>query len=206
MSKYRRLLKTKRFLFSLGIILGALAILAVRFATYNPDRVHYHANFAVYINGQQEKFEGPRYYEETEASSCSEEHVEDPLERAHMHGNVSSVVHVEDHLVTWGNFFQNIGWGIGDDYLKTADKIYSPTAGNKLTFTLNGKNVESITNLIIGNEDKLLVSYGNSSSEQLEKQYSGIQNQARKYNTEKDPAGCSSNTPINRSDRFKHMF
>jgi hypothetical protein len=86
--------------------------------------VHYHANFAVYINGQQEQFKGMKYYEETAAQTCTLEKIDDPAERAHMHDNVNNVVHVEDHLVTWGNFFQNLGWGLGDDYLKTADNVY----------------------------------------------------------------------------------
>ncbi|HSX35471.1 MAG TPA: hypothetical protein VLH84_00890 [Patescibacteria group bacterium] len=38
------------------IIVGAAAILGVRYFTYSPERVHYHANFDVIINGQREVY------------------------------------------------------------------------------------------------------------------------------------------------------
>lgn len=187
-----------------SLLVGAAAILGVRYATYKPDAVHYHANFAVYVNGKQEQFKGMQYYEETAAKACTLEKVDDPAERAHMHDNVSSVVHVEDHLVTWGNFFQNLSWGIGDDYLKTADGIFTPSDQNKLTFMLNGKKVESIANVIIGDQDKLLVSYG--AGDDAQKQYEGIQNDARKYDLEQDPASCSGSHGVDASERLKHLF
>lgn len=187
-----------------GILVGAAAILGVRYVTYKPDTVHYHANFAVYVNGKQEPFNGAQYYEETVAKPCTVEKIDDPTERAHMHDKVNSVVHVEDHLVTWGNFFQNIKWGIGDDYLKTADGIFTPDGKNKLTFMLNGKKVESIANIIINDQDKLLVSYG--AGDDTQKQYDGIQNEARKYDLEQDPASCSGNHSVDVSERLKHLF
>jgi len=206
MSKYVQFIKTKWFISFAGLAVGALMILGIRFFTYMPESVHYHANFAVYVNGEREPFEGMRYYEETAATSCTLEKVESPLERAHMHGNVNDVVHVEDHLVTWGSFFQNIEWGVGDTYLKTSDKIFEADVQNKMTFMLNGKKVDSIANLVISSEDKLLVSYGNGSSDQLQKQYDSVQNKAHKYNTEQDPAGCSGHDSPTTSDRFKHLF
>jgi hypothetical protein len=166
--------------------------------------VHYHANFAVYVNGEQEQFKGMQYYEETAAKACTLEEVDDPAERAHMHDNINNVAHVEDHLVTWGNFFQNLKFGIGDDYLKTADGIFTPNDQSKLTFILNGKKVESIANVIIGDQDKLLVSYG--TSDDAQKQYEGIQNNARKYDLEQDPASCSGSHGVNANERLKHLF
>lgn len=189
-----------------AFILGAIAILAVRFFTYRPEEIHYHANFAVVVNGQKERFMGMQYYEETAATTCSLKHIDSPMDRAHMHGSTNDVVHVEDHLVTWGNFFQNLGWGIGDDYLKTADKIYAAESQDKLTFMLNGKKIDSVANLIIKDEDKLLVSYGNSSDEQLQEQYAVIPGTAHKYDVENDPAGCGGHTPTTTSDKLKHLF
>ena len=205
-AKLSKAIKSGWFIGGAAFILGAAAILAIRFATYSPEEIHYHANFAVFVNGQREQFAGMQYYEETAANSCSIEEEESPLERAHMHGSVNDVVHVEDHLVTWGNFFQNLGWGFGDDYLKTTDKVYSANNQNKLTFMLNGKKVDSVVGLIIEDEDKLLVSYGNNSSEQMQKQYSVIPSTARKYDEEKDPASCSGHKKNTIRDRLRHMF
>src|SRR5450432_3603881 len=85
----------------IGIIVGVLALLVVRYFTYNPPRVHYHANFAVYINGQQEQFKDNFYYE-SEASACTATGNITPPDRAHMHDHINNVVHVHDHAVTWG--------------------------------------------------------------------------------------------------------
>jgi len=189
---------------AVSLVVGAAAILGVRYVTYKPDVVHYHANFAVYVNGKQEQFKGMQYYEETAAQVCTLAKVDDPAERAHMHDNINNVVHVEDHLVTWGNFFQNLNWGIGNDYLKTADGIFTPTDQSKLTFILNGKKVESIANVIINDQDKLLVSYGVTGDAQ--KQYDSIQNNARKYDVERDPASCSGSHSVGSTERLKHLF
>lgn len=205
-AKLSKIIKSGWFMGGAAFVLGALVILVIRFVSYQPDVVHYHANFAVYVNGAKEQFKGTRFYEETEATSCTLEKVATPAERAHMHSNVNDVVHVEDHLVTWGNFFQNLGWGIGDDYLKTTDKIYAADDQNKLSFMLNGKGVDSIANLIIKDEDKLLVSYGNESSDQLQNEYNSIPGTAHKYDLAQDPASCSGHKSTTTSERFKHLF
>lgn len=207
LKKIYSFITNKWFLLGAGLVVGALVILGIRFFTYQPEAVHYHANFALYVHGQQEQFKGMQYYEETAAQACTLEKVDDPAERAHMHDNVNSVVHVEDHLVTWGNFFQNLGFGVGDDYLKTAHNIYSPDAQNKLTFMLNGKKVESIANTIIGDQDRLLVSFGDTSNDQLQKQYDSIKNEAKKYDLQQDPASCSgSHVKVDAAERLKHVF
>lgn len=204
-----KLLQNKRVLAGglVGLFLGALIVLGIRFATYQPkDVVHYHANFAVYVNGEREQFKGMQYYEETAATACTLEHVDSPKERAHMHGNVNDAVHVEDHLVTWGNFMQNLGWGLGDDYLKSADSVYMPNDQNKLVFVLNGKTVETISDKIIGDRDKLLISYGSSNESQLKEQYGSIAGSAEKYDTSKDPASCGAGHEIKFSDRLKNLL
>lgn len=206
-TKVISVLTNKWFLCGVSALIGIVIILGIRFVLYTPETVHYHANFAVYVNGQKEQFKGHRYYEETAASMCSLKPVESPLERAHMHDDINSVVHVEDHLVTWGNFFQNIRWGVGDDYLKTADHVYVPSSRDKLTFILNGRKVDSISNTVIGDQSTLLISYGADSSSVIQKQYDGIKNSAKKYDLEQDPAGCSGshrNTTV--SDRLKHLL
>src|SRR5476651_440128 len=96
----------------LGMVIGVLVLGAIRFVAYSaPDEVHYHANFAVFINGQKEQFKDPGLYEET--SMCTISTTKTPMERAHMHDQVNNVVHVEDSAVTWGQFFENIGWTVG---------------------------------------------------------------------------------------------
>ena len=207
MNQYVGILKTKTFLFTAGILIGALIILTIRFVNYKPEnQIHYHANFAVFINGEREQFKGMQYYEETEASSCTVEHVDSPLERAHMHGNVNDVVHIEDDLVTWGHFMQNLGWGMGDDYIKTAENIYSNNKQGKVVFVLNGEQVDKVSDRIIQDKDKLLISYGEATNDELQNEYKMIPETAIQYNTSQDPAGCGANKKIKATDKLRHLF
>lgn len=192
-----------------GLVLGALIILGIRFATYKPvPTPHYHANFAVYVNGTREQFTGMQYYEETATETCSLHPVDSPKERGHMHDNINDVVHVEDHLVTWGNFIQNLGWGLGDDYLKTIDNVYVNGTQGKLSFILNGKPVDTVAGQVIQDKDKLLISYGNDVAAQLQQQYKTIPNTAAKFDTLKDPGSCGAghHDTVTLSDRMHHMF
>jgi len=202
-----RIAKSRITLLILGFLIGAIVILGIRFITYDPIGTHYHANFAVYINGERETFSGQSYYEETAGTSCSLVPVDSPVERAHMHDKVNDVVHVHDKLVTWANFFENIKWGLGDDYLKTPDAMLLPDANHKLTFVLNGKTVENIAGSVIGDQDRLLISYGDENSSQIQTQFNSIAQTAHQVDITKDPASCSAGSKVvTIQDRFNHLF
>jgi len=191
----------------LGFIVAALLILGIRFATYQPEeQVHYHANFAVYINGQREQFASSAYYVELE-ESCAEQQQISPYERAHMHDSVNDVVHVEDEAVTWGHFFQNIGWVMDTKFIKTHDQLLMAGGQNKISYILNGKRLDGVNRLVIASEDKLLVDYGGTSQSDLDKYYASISSTARKYNTTPDPASCGAgHTEATVSDRLRNVF
>jgi hypothetical protein len=206
-AKLLKMVKSRWSHVASAFILGVLLILTIRFFSYHPEKVHYHANFDVYINGKQEKFLGPRYYEETEAVMCnSAEQTDNPSERAHMHGNVFDVVHVEDHLVTWGNFFQNLGWNAGDSYISVFDKVYQADNKHKLTYVLNGKEVDGISNTIVNDLDRLLVNYGSETNKEIQTRFNAVPATAHKYDIEKDPASCGSNTSTTTKERLRHLF
>jgi hypothetical protein len=189
-----------------GIVLGMLVLLVIRFATYNPPMVHYHANFAVFINGQREQFKGPQYYQEVNVCSL---HGSTPLARVHMHDEINNVIHVHAEAVTWGEFFQNLGWGIGANYLATPDTAYLATGDDQLNLVLNGKNVTGITNIgqtVIRDKDQLLVSFGNQPDSQLTTQFKSVGNTAAKYDAEKDSSACSGSEAPTTKDRLGHLF
>lgn len=191
-----------------GILIGVLVVLSIRFVTYAaPEETHYHANFAVYIDGEREPFSNPLLYEEL--SSCEVVTVEmmTPGERAHLHDEVNDVVHVEDEAVTWGNFFQNIGWNVNSRYVDNSSKVLVSDDTKKVVFMLNGEEINDPTSRVIDSKDRLLVSYGTSSKEELQKQYESIDTTAEKYNTTKDPASCGAGHSENSfEERLKHMF
>lgn len=190
-----------------GLLVGALIILGIRFFAYSPaDGVHYHANFAVFINGQREQFKDFSYYVDTEGVCSLEEKKMTPYERAHMHGYVGDVVHIEHEAVTWGQFFQNIGWVVDPLVIRTPDQILLENAQNKISFILNGKAVDSIVNRVVGDMDRLLVDYGRSSGQVLQTEYESIASTAAKYNSTKDPASCGGLEPSTWRNRMEHMF
>ena len=189
-----------------GILIGMLVILGIRFVSYEPPKdVHYHANFAVYVDDKQEQFSNPLLYEEI--SECSISTEEKPGERAHLHENIKDVVHVEDSAVTWGNFFQNINWNVSDKYLDTSEDLLVNTETKKVTYVLNGEEVSNITNKVIGDKDRLLVSYGTATKDEINKQFSTVASSAEKYNVTKDPASCSGgHSEDSIKDRLKNLF
>ncbi|HEX8227172.1 MAG TPA: hypothetical protein VF572_04880 [Candidatus Saccharimonadales bacterium] len=189
-----------------GVLLGALLLLAVRFVTYHEDHTHYHANFAVYIDGTRESFAGQEYYQEVKI--CDMAGVS-PLARTHMHDEESGVVHVHDKAVTWGQFFQNLGWNIGTDFISTPDKLYQASDASKLNIILNDQDLTdltTITNQVIDDRDRLLVSYGPADSAELQKQYRSVPSDAASYNEKDDPASCGGGETPTVKERLRHLL
>lgn len=188
-----------------GIILGALAVLGIRFFTYHEDHVHYHANFAVYLNGQREEFKSPFYYQEIGGGGCSAV-TQTPLERVHMHDNVNDIVHVHGTAVTWGNFFENLRWAVTDTVIKTPQAVYVADDTHQITFILNGHEVQDISTETIHDRDRLLVDFGDTSNATLQKEAASVARTAVKYDTGKDPAACNAGSGTSFTDRLKHVF
>jgi hypothetical protein len=207
-TEYFQFVKSKWFVAVGCLVLGAAIILGIRFFTYKPDSVHYHANFALYINGQRELLQGPQYYADVEM--CTTSTTMTPTERAHMHDNVNNVVHVEDHAVTWDQFFANLGWYTGPTFISSPDgTMYAENGNDKLNVLINGQDytdLGGVANVVIKDQDKLLISYGNESEATLMQQYNATPSTAKKYDTTKDPASCSGNHVTSMHDRLVHMF
>lgn len=192
-----------------GLVLGAVIILAIRFATYKPVQVHYHANFAVYLNGQRFAFKGPQYYQEVAVCSSTND-ITLPQQRAHMHDNISSVVHVHDHAVTWGQFFENLGWYIGPNFIETDNgTMYVENDSSKLHVLINGQDytdLTPITNMVIKDKSRLLVSFGDISDATLQQEYKSVPATAAHYDSTQDPSSCAGSEKVTVSDRLHHLF
>lgn len=190
-----------------GVLLASLLILGIRFVAYSEPSTHYHANMAVYINGQREAFKSPQYYEEV--AICGLHDNMTPKMRAHLHNNENAIVHVHDDGVTWGQFFENLGWYVGPDFVRTPERMYAEDEANELHIMLNGQDLtglSTITNQLIGDKDRLLVSYGDVSDSELATQYRAVPSDAGEYNAKPDPASCAGPDNPSVSDRLKHLF
>lgn len=183
-------LDAKKLTILMGIVfvLGIIWYSGLKFILYKSDSVHYHANFAVFINGQREAFKSNVYYEEAQSCSSSKDN---PKNRVHLHENINHVVHVHDQGATWGHFFANLGYTLGDSLIATRDEVYiDGVDGKKLTFILNGQVVGLLANRTIGNTDRLLINYGVESEPDLLLRYSTVEHDATEVNRRYDPASC----------------
>jgi hypothetical protein len=202
--------KSRWTIFIAGVLIAAVVLLGIRFATYHHEgTVHYHANFAVYIKDAREEFKGGQYYQEV--NICSAEHgITMPQMRAHMHNNINDTIHIHDHAVTWGQFFENLGWVVGPDFIYTdTGQMYKADGANKLNLMINGQDytdLTSITNTVIKDRDRLLLSFGNPDDATLKQQFSSVPSTAKHYDETKDPNSCSGDEAPTFSERIHHLF
>jgi hypothetical protein len=184
-----------------GFVLGTLWLVAFRFLTFKDTRIHYHANFALYINGQKDPLASSTFYEETQ--SCSADEV-GPKQRVHLHDQKPEVVHVHDEGSTWAHLFANLGYGLNNKSVQTDAGVFvDGQDGNDLTFMLNGKKVDGVANEVIQSEDVLLINYGKDDAPTLQTRYDQIEKNANEYNKTSDPSTCSGSKPITFTERLK---
>jgi len=178
--------------FVFGAVAGVLLLSAARFAAQPPRHtVHYHANWAVFVDGERLDLTDGRYMEDV--FQCSVDPTRQrPEDRVHMHEGNHDIVHVHAAGVTWGHLAANIGFGVGDDYLFTDGARFESSPERDLKFVLNGSRVRSIRNLSIGDRDRLLISFGPETLEEvIATQFPVVAADADHYNHVPDPATCS---------------
>jgi hypothetical protein len=113
---------------------------------------------------------------------------------------------VHDSAVTWGNFFENLGWSIGPDFIRTRDQLLVAESKQPLVYLLNNQRISNPANQIIGNEDKLLISFGTTDEMILQSQFSSVPDTAREQNLNADPAGCGGAAKAPWRERMEHIY
>ncbi|MEK7602714.1 MAG: hypothetical protein AAB459_00525 [Patescibacteria group bacterium] len=200
-----KILKNKfLLLLSCGFLAGVLFLISIRFITFKSENIHYHANFALYIHGKQDEFNSFTFYEEVAA--CASDSHNNPKNRAHMHNQNASLVHIHAHAVTWGHFLANLGYGVNNDSIKTDNGVFVAEGQNKLSFILNGKIETSLANRLINSQDRLLINFGNDDQKTLMKRFEQIPADAKEFNGKFDPGGCSGGEELTPMQRLKQSF
>jgi hypothetical protein len=191
----------------LGILLGLGGLIAFRLAVAHPEEpTHFHANFALYIDGARVDLSGDEYMEDV--SSCATGETVLPRSRAHLHNNDPDVAHVHHEGVTWGHLFTNLGFGLGGTYIANrAGDVLTAGDGRTLKLVLNGRPQFAVHNELIRPGDRLLVSYGRESgADVLREQFPRVANNAREFDARDDPAGCAGNHRMTLWDRIRYAF
>jgi hypothetical protein len=112
--------------------------------------------------------------------------------------------------VTWGQFFENLGWYVGPDFIQKDDGTrYVADDTNKLNVVINGQDytgLQAITNEVINDRDRLLLSFGNIDQKTLDQEFKSVPSTAKHYDESKDPASCSGSEKVTLKDRLHHLF
>lgn len=191
-----------------GAAVGILGFGFLRLALLPPvESVHYHANWAVWIEGERVDFSADGYMEDVAACSASPDGITGP-QRVHLHNNDQDVVHVHHGGATWGHLLQNLGWGIGSDWVYTdGGALYRADGPRRLTFVLDGLLVPPAANRVIRPGDRMLISYGAEDADEIMGvQFSSVLDNAPEFDGSFDPAGCQGNDVETVGARVRRAF
>ena len=118
---------------------------------------HSHAGILVKIFGDTFDFAAPAY--QIKSSWI------------HFEGNDGTTIHKHATGVTLGYLFESLGLGLDDQCYEFQDgRSFCTNEDYKLRFFINGEQVSDIRDYEIEEDDKILISYGAETPEELESQ------------------------------------
>ncbi|NNL59438.1 MAG: protein-disulfide isomerase [Nitrosopumilus sp.] len=126
---------------------------------------HTHANILVKIFGDTFDFSAPAYQ----------------IKSAwiHFEGNDGTTIHKHATGVSMGYLFETLNIGLTDECYEFPDRSRSfCTEGeNTLKFYINGEKVDGILDYVFNDGDKILISFGSETPEEIESQILELQGQ-----------------------------
>ncbi|MFB6208135.1 MAG: hypothetical protein ABEJ69_02200 [Candidatus Nanohaloarchaea archaeon] len=124
---------------------------------------HYHADFAVYINGEKFDF-SKRSYQVVDR-------------RAHVEGLSDDVVHAHASGVTFGYFMETLGWGYNATALETRNNTYFEKNGKELRMFVNEgdgwKEIEP-RDYLFSDGDQILLAYGDYTKQEIKEMQKSV--------------------------------
>lgn len=184
------------------IVLIGMGLLLITFSgciASPPNEFHAHADFAVYINGEKANFAQEKYMSDENNSLA-------PF--VHLHDGKGNIIHFHAQNIALHQFLSSIGWSFDEDCLTTdTNQTYcnqpstgwvtdgycfiddtnqrvcvQPTSGTNLGKTLklyvNGVQNAQMGNYIPKDLDRILITYGNETLEQIQTQINSVTNEA----------------------------
>jgi hypothetical protein len=173
-----------------GVLATLIIVFLLRVAVQpHPNHIHYHADMAVFIDGKQVDFSGPKFMEDVSNCAANPEEMT-ARQRVHLHEQNGSSVHVHASGVTWSHFFSNLGWNITPQVVVTdTNTLYT---NKPVRFLLNGSEVRTPMNDTIGDEDQLVISIGDAPVSEVQQWARSLERGAHEANGSSDPASCGS--------------
>jgi hypothetical protein len=125
------------------------------------NEVDYSASFAIFTNSTFRIFTAPKYHNQSE--------------NVFIQADNPNIIHVKKSGVTWDDFFKTLPMKLTRDCLTTGTgQTFCTNSNSRLRFFINGREDTNALDKIIGEGDRLLVTYGNENEEQIKKQLQQI--------------------------------
>ena len=132
---------------------------------------HEHAAFIVKVNGQNIDFSQPQYQVQSDY--------------IHVENGDGSTLHRHATNVTFADFLKSVKMDIdkkNNCLIFTNGTEYCDDNNNKLRTFINGNSTKSISDYVLYNNDRLLVTYGNETDEQSAKALDELNNIEIQFN------------------------
>ena len=192
-----------------GALVGFVTAGLVRYATLPPlSEVHYHANWAVFVDGERMDLSEDRFMEDVGACLANPADMR-PQDRVHLHDGEDEVVHIHAAGATWGHLLSNLGFvvapgifvGPDGDRVLDSDSI-------AIRFVHNGQLLHDIATEPIRSGDRVLISVGTASRDEVvSEEFVQVASNAEEYNAMADPATCrGGHEPEGPMDRLRRAF
>lgn len=89
----------------------------------------------------------------------------------HFESQDGSTIHRHSSGVTLGYLFETLGIGLDEEcYVFPSERSFCTDENYSLKFYINGERVDSINDYVIQDEDRILISYGGETEEQIQEQ------------------------------------
>ncbi len=131
---------------------------------------HIHAHLKIYVNNK--------------ALDLSTSNYQLKSEFVHLEDGIGELIHIHATGITLEQFFYTLGINQSESCI-TVDKEYCNDGKNKLLYFINNQQTTKI-NYIIKDHDKILVTYGDYTNEELKKQLESVTNLQLKHLGSKD--------------------
>ncbi len=132
---------------------------------------HEHAAFLVKVNGQNIDFSQPKYQVQSDY--------------IHVENGDGSTLHRHATNVTFADFLKSVKIDIdmkNNCLIFTNGTKYCDDNNNKLRTFINGNSTKAISDYVLNNNDRLLVTYGNETDEQSDKALDELNNIEIQFN------------------------
>ncbi len=137
------------------------------------QKVHEHADIALYLDGKKVDLSQEKY-QSTETKSLHPD--------THLHDGNGEILHKHRTLITLGDFFNSVGIQFTDNCFTLDTKEQYCNSGTKtLKFIVNGLANDQFDKYELKDEDKILISYGDQTQEALQTQINSVSDDACLY-------------------------